>query len=188
LQKIEIPSSVQKIDGSAFMYSGIHLIEVARHSSNFRTGGPFLLDSNGGLVRYFGLQSAVTISREIVGPRRSCFSGRAQVDRLLFESESTLTEGDDFAFEDCSGLRSIDLPMSLVNVHGSAFAKSKHLHISVDPGNRRLRVIGDFLIEIAQSRFTRYFGSSSTIILSRSVEVIGSYCFFRLHRSHESGF
>jgi hypothetical protein len=177
LRHIVIPASVRKIDGSAFMSSDISSIEVASDSPSFRTDGPFLLDSNGGLVRYFGTQSKATINREIVSLRRGCFAGCFGLRQLLFESESALTELEDFVFDECKDLELIGLPASLTNVHGSAFANAKISHISVDAGNRSLRVIGDFLIDIGRSKLIRYFGLSSAIILSRSVEIIGSYCF-----------
>jgi hypothetical protein len=177
LGALVIPASVRKLDGSTFMYSSIGSIEVASDSPSFRTHGPFLLDSNGGLVRYFGTHSKATINREIVALRRGCFAGCFRVRELLFESESTLTEMEDFVFDECDDLELIDMPASLTNVHGSAFANAQISHISVDAGNRSLRVIGDFLIDIGQSKLIRYFGSSSAIILSRSVEIIGSYCF-----------
>jgi hypothetical protein len=80
-------------------------------------------------------------------------------------------------FQWCFHLESICLPPSLEKVHGS-FAGRELAKVSVDPRNRCLRVIGDFLIDITRSRLIRYFGSpSDAIMLSRSVEVIGSYCF-----------
>jgi hypothetical protein len=70
-----IPASVRQITGSAFANSGITSIEVAMDSPNFRIAGYFLLDSRGGLVRYFGEESTMTISREIVALRMACFTG-----------------------------------------------------------------------------------------------------------------
>jgi hypothetical protein len=105
------------------------------------------------------------------------FGGLKASSRRHLLISHRFTALEDFVFEDWSDFHAIDLPASLTNVHGSAFAKSKLSHISVDAGNRCLRVIGDFLIDIDQSRLIRYFGSSSAIILSQSVEAIGSYCF-----------
>jgi hypothetical protein len=109
--------------------------------------------------------------------RCDCFANCRKLQKLQFESESTLTELEDSVFDECKDLELISLPASLTNVHGSAFAKAKVQRILVDAGNRHLQVLGDFLIGVSQSRLIRYFGSSSVIILSRSVEVIGSYCF-----------
>jgi hypothetical protein len=171
LSQLFIPASVRRIDGSAFVGSGITSIEVARDSSNFRIDGYFLLDSSGGLVRYFGSQSTVTISREIVALRLCCFSVCDRLRTLHFESGSALSELENFLFEDCTDLELIDLPPSLENVHGSAFCLTKITKTSVDPGNRHLRVIGDFLIDITRSRLIHYFGRSSGIIMSRSIEM-----------------
>jgi hypothetical protein len=174
---IMLPASVRKIDGSAFHKTRITSIKVASDSSNFTTDGPFLLDSDGGLVRYFGSDSAVTISRKIVALRLGCFNETGNFRQLLFESESTLTELEPFLFGGRNDIEVIDLPPSLRNVHGSTFASAAVLKISVDPRNGHLRVIGDFLIDVARLRLIHYFGSSTAIILSQSVEIIGSYCF-----------
>jgi hypothetical protein len=216
LRRIIIPAKVQTIDGSAFADSGIRSIEVSKNSSSFRIENHCLLDSRGGLTHYFGPKSistydeeisaclgwtqgmgesepdiSVTASREITALRRNCFANCTKILDLHFESRSTLVELEEFVFESCTGLQLIELPASLEVVHGSAFVGATIAKISVDPNNRYLRVIGDFLIDITRSRLIRYFGSShliignqsfpthssSAIILSRSVEIIGSYCF-----------
>jgi hypothetical protein len=177
LKAIVIPASVTKIAGSAFAGSGICRIEFASDSGSFRTAGAFLLDSRGGLVRYFGTESTVTIERSIVALRWYCFSGCPNLHKLSFESGSALTELEEVVFGAVPDLELVDLPPSLVNVHGSAFVAAKIAQISVDPTNQCLRVIGDFLVDITRARLISCFGSSSSITLSRSVEIIGSYCF-----------
>jgi hypothetical protein len=97
---------------------------------------------------------------------------------LFFESGSALTQPESFLFENCTGVELIDLPASLENVHGSAFCLAELAKMSVDRGNRHLRVIDDFLIDVTRSRLIRYFGSSSAMILGPSVEIIGSDCFY----------
>jgi hypothetical protein len=177
LLRIVIPAGVRKIHGGAFSRSPIRSIAVASDSPSFRSDGYFLLDSGNGLVRYFGGESTVTIGRGIVALCRGCFSACISLRKLLFESGSTLTELEPFIFRGCENLSLVDLPPSLENVHGSAFAEAKFARISVDAGNRHLGIIGDFLIDITRSRLVRYFGSSRAIILSRAVQIIGSYCF-----------
>jgi hypothetical protein len=113
----------------------------------------------------------------MVSLRRGCFDDCDSIRQLVFESESTLTELDDFVFDGCRDLELTELPSSLMKVTGSSLANAAFSSISVDPGNRYLQVIADFLIDITRSKLIRYFGSSSAIILTRSVEIIGSYCF-----------
>jgi hypothetical protein len=132
------------------------------------------LDSSGGLVRYFGGESTVTIGPGIVALRMYCFAYCTALQKVVFESVSTLTDLEDFLFFGCRKVEVVNIPDSLENVHGSAFLDSTVLAIS---GHRSLRVIGDFLIDVTRSRLIRYFSSSSEIILSRSVEIIGSYSF-----------
>jgi hypothetical protein len=168
---------VRKIDGSAFANTPIRSIKVASDSSNFRTDGSFLLDSIGGLVRYFGAEARVTINRSIIALRRYCFSDCDQLRQLLFESESKLVDIEEWVFSGCTDLELTDLPASLVTVHGSAFTATKITKISVAAGNPRLRVIDDFLIDITEAKLIRCFSSSAVIVLSRAVEIIGTYCF-----------
>jgi hypothetical protein len=175
LKSIVIPASVRKIDGSSFANAGICSIKVATDSPSFRTDGHFLLDSVGGLVRYFGSESRVTIKRSIVALRRNCFSDCGKLRQLLFESESSLIDLEEWVFSQCTNLELIDLPASLVNIHGAAFAQAKITKISVESGHRQLRVIGDCLVDITRAKLIRYFGSSSVIILSRAIEILGSY-------------
>jgi hypothetical protein len=131
----------------------------------------------GGLVRYFGAESRVTINRSIVALRRDCFLCCDRLRQLFFESESNLLEIDAWVFSGCVDLELTELPASLVHIHGSAFATAKIAKISVAAGHPRLRVIDDFLIDITEAKLIRCFSSSSVIILSRAIEIIGIYCF-----------
>jgi hypothetical protein len=96
---------------------------------------------------------------------------------VVFESGSTVTELEDHVFCGCSKVVLDDIPVSLENVHGSAFAGSEILAISVHRDHRHLQDMGDFLMDVTRSRLVRSFRSVCEIILSRSVEIIGSYCF-----------
>jgi hypothetical protein len=179
LKAIFIPASVRKIDGSCFANSGICSIKA--DSSNFRTEHNFLLDSMGGLVRYFGSESRVTIPRSVLALRRYCFSSCEQLRQLLFEPESGLTDLEAWVFDRCTNLELIDLPASLVNVDGTTFADAKIAKISVAPGNPHLRILGDCLVDITRARLICYFGSSSVIVLSRAIEILGNYSLAYCH-------
>jgi hypothetical protein len=172
-----IPAGVREMDGYSFTRARLESIEVASDSPTFRTDGYFLFDSMHGLVRYFGKDSTVTIPRSIVALRRGCFTECFSLRTVLFEPGSGLVELGDFVFESCTNLESICLPASLENVHGSAFPFPKIKNFSVDSGNRCLRVIADFLVDVTRSRLIRYLGSGSELTLSRSVQIIGSFCF-----------
>jgi hypothetical protein len=92
---------------------------------------------------------------------------------------SVLTELEHFLFDGGTDLKLITLPVSLENGHGSAFAGPSIREVSVDAGNRHLRVIGDFLVDIIRLRLIRCFGSLlSERIVGQPVEILGSYCFW----------
>jgi hypothetical protein len=96
---------------------------------------------------------------------------------VAFESGAVLTAIVDWVFQECTDLEIVDLPASLVSVHGAAFAMAAITKVSVDAGSPHMRVIGDFLVDIARAMLIRYFGSSPAIVLSRAVAILGNYCF-----------
>jgi hypothetical protein len=96
---------------------------------------------------------------------------------LLFESGSNLVDIEEWVFSDCVNLELINVPASVVNVHGSAFADAEITKISIESGNSRFAVIDDFLVDITEAKLIRYFGSSPVIIVSRAIEIIGRHCF-----------
>jgi hypothetical protein len=126
---------MQAIDGSDFANSGIHSIGV-QGFSHFRNNKDSLLASLNGLVRSFGVGTAVTF-------RRSCFSWQC-LEHLLLEPDSALTELEGLVFEECTNSELIVGPATLENVPGSAVDNAKTVTICVNARSRYLRVIGDF--------------------------------------------
>jgi hypothetical protein len=80
------------------------------------------------------------------------------------------------SFCGCAALRSICIPASVEMIHGSALP-DVHSIITVEEGNRHLRVAGDFLVDIEGITVIRYLGSGSDIALNREIEIIGAECF-----------
>jgi hypothetical protein len=177
LATVAVPESATKVPGSAFVQTGVTSIVVSPRSKHFRTSGNFLLDSQRGLVRYFGAESTVTIPRFIVALRGHCFQKCEKLRTLSFEPGSALVEIDQAAFMDCHNLTLNGIPASVVSIHGLAFCLTIFAHISVAAEHPGLRCVDDFLMDVNQSKLIRYFGSSSALVVSRWVEEIGDYCF-----------
>jgi hypothetical protein len=125
-----IPASVRKIDGCAFMKTGIRSIAVAC-SPHFRTDGYFLIDSAGGIVRYFGDEANLTVPMGIVALRRECFSHCTTLCKVVFEPGSALAEIAENAFSGCTNLELVDIPASIQIIHGSAFVNASFAGISL---------------------------------------------------------
>jgi hypothetical protein len=62
-------------------------------------------------------------------------------------------------------------------IDGSAFANSGISAITIEEGNHRFRVSGDFLLDFEGITFIRYFGFDSNVQLDRDIEILGSGCF-----------
>jgi hypothetical protein len=67
-------------------------------------------------------------------------------------------------------LMSICLPASLENIDGSAFAESAIRQITIEDGNRHLRLSGTFLLDFEGISLIRYLGCDSNVSLSREIE------------------
>jgi serine/threonine protein kinase len=65
----------------------------------------------------------------------------------------------------------------VTSIAGSAFNRSKINSISIEEGNERFVIDNDFLLDFDHKTLIRYFGSSSTILIPRNVEILCSSCF-----------
>jgi hypothetical protein len=62
-------------------------------------------------------------------------------------------------------------------IDGSAFANIGISEITVEEGNRHLRVSGCFLVDLEGITIIRYFGYERNVQLNRDIEIVGSGCF-----------
>jgi hypothetical protein len=129
------------------------------------------------IVRYFGSDSSVRLSRDIGILGRGCFYHCISLSSLTFESGSKLTRIDANALHGCTSIKSICLPASLQFIDGSAFADTWISEMSVEAGNCHLRVSGDFLVDFEGITVIRYFGRERKIRVNRDIEIVGSGCF-----------
>jgi hypothetical protein len=114
LKSICLPASLQMIDGSAFACTDISRITVEEGNRHFRVSGDFLVDFNrSSVIRYFGSDSRVTLSRDIKTIGTGCFSSCNMLCSLFFESGSKLSRIEGKAFTDCPSLKTIVIPQSI---------------------------------------------------------------------------
>jgi hypothetical protein len=114
LQSICLPASLESIDGSAFSGSGISQITVEEGNRHFSVSGRFLMDFEGtSIIRYFGWDKEVTVSRdvEVLGPK--CFYECYYISSLTFEPGSKLRQIGRRALIYCMELLSLCIPASV---------------------------------------------------------------------------
>jgi hypothetical protein len=101
------------------------------------------------------------------------------VESVTFAPMSKLKEIREYAFAGCECLKSICLPRFVSRVKGESFARSGISRIDLEPGNRFFHISGEFLTDNVNRRIVRYFGTSPIVLIPRSIEVFGSFCFGR---------
>jgi hypothetical protein len=62
-------------------------------------------------------------------------------------------------------------------IHGSAFGEWTPGNVTVDCDNRHFRMEGDFLVDWEHRKLIRYFGTSSRVLIGKSIEVLGAGSF-----------
>jgi hypothetical protein len=104
--------------------------------------GDFLLDRAGlCLIRYFGKERTITISREIEVLSKGSFHLCKSLRRLKFESESNLRSLEARAFQQCNSLRFVSLPSSTEVLGHRCFAKCRNLRqVEFGPKSKLTRI------------------------------------------------
>jgi hypothetical protein len=143
LRLILIPSSVTTILGLAFICSAIESIYIQEGNLHIQVLGEFLLDFGGrSLIRYFGSDSSVCVPRQIEILCAHCFEGWGAINKLSFESESSVRKfGAGVSFWRGSLLQ-IMIPVRVRKFEGSAFMHSRIRSIGVASDSRRFRTDG----------------------------------------------
>jgi hypothetical protein len=191
LRSIIIPASVSNLSSMAFLFSGIDSIDaisIEEGNENFKISGDCIVDINGiRLVSYFGSSSTAILNRgiEIIGFASCAFSSFSD---LRFESGSRLSRILGIAFANCDSLASIVIPSSVTTISGGTFALSKIRNVYITEGNSHFQVVGQFLLDFSGKSLIRYFGSDSSVCVSRQIEVFQDLCFFFCSEVHELSF
>jgi hypothetical protein len=120
------------------------MITIEDGNSNFRVSANFLLNWSGlGIIRYFGHDREVRIPNSIQILCKSCFSCCISLSTLVFESGSTLTRIEEFAFSYCSSLKSICIPSSVQILCRLCFCSCTSLSVLTFESGSKLHQIQD---------------------------------------------
>jgi hypothetical protein len=116
----------------------------------------------------------VPSSVETIGDR--CFAGCVTLKTITFEEVSRLKRIGEGVFAG-SGLISITIPASIEEIDGSAFVDCQLLVIRVAEENQNFKIQGSLLTTADYTEIVRSFGRERTVIIRKTVEVLGKSCF-----------
>jgi hypothetical protein len=188
----ESPSSLKRIESSAFAYSSLRLIIIPNQvevlcSKCFThcqclESISFEIPSSLNCIESSAF--AASSLRAIIIPNRveilcsKCFAYCRSLESISFESPSSLQriESSAFAF---TSLHSITLPRNIELIDGSCFQDLTNASIALEPGNEHYCIDGLFLYDDLKKRLLRSFGDVRAVVISSSVEILGSHCFSR---------
>jgi hypothetical protein len=143
LNSITIPALAKEIDGSAFVRSSLISIRVAPGSLSFKVEGNLLVTSDGTeIVRCFGLDRGIIVSKTVKFLRKSCFVSCKHLERIDFELGSELERIDAAALCGCISLDIIDIPSSVTIIDDSSFEGCTELASCLIADDSRLVSIG----------------------------------------------
>jgi hypothetical protein len=127
LKSIFLPASLSTITSQAFNGSSIHNIIVDEANAHFSVSGGFLMTkARTTIVRCFADSENVIVGRDIESLGECCFA-EAKLINVRFEEDSRLTTIGDFAFRNCTALRSICIPANVERIGMDCFLECKAL-------------------------------------------------------------
>jgi hypothetical protein len=179
LKSIRIPSSVRRIDGSAFRDVMAEAFSIDEANPYFRRDQNCLIErSRNTLVHCFSNQPKCVVPStvEIIGV--SVF-GRNPVGfslcQIEFADTSRLMRVEKRAFVRAK-LMSLTLPQNVEFVDGRAFNECRLQSLKIAEGNRHFEMRGCFLVGVPDQRLIRYFGLDADIIIPNDILILGKYC------------
>jgi hypothetical protein len=127
LTSIELPSSLEVIEASAFGGLALHSVSISEGDSPYRIHQSFLQDISGrSIVRYFGNCRSVVIPSFVTVLCKASFAWCQSLTSVVFENCSQLHEIGELVFSE-TGLTTICIPMSVAKIHNTAFLKCESL-------------------------------------------------------------
>jgi hypothetical protein len=177
LRFLDIPPTLEVIDGTALGSVELEDIVVQDGNEFFRVENGLLIEINGRrAVRYFGTETVVTVNSDILVLGQYCFCNCKALTAVVFAPDSHLKriEGNVFAG---SSVHSLTLPRSVSFIEGPAISDSKIERIAIEDGSLSLAVDGDFVLDLDHQRVVRYLGSKSRVEIAREIRVLGKSSF-----------
>jgi hypothetical protein len=114
-------------------------------------------------------------SIEVIAPL--CFQGCANLSTLTFEPGCKLSTIGEYAFRRCSSLQSVCIPETRHQLTGLPMTPSGIKTVTVEGGDERLRVCGDFLVDFSENCLVRYIGDEPEVSIPTDIVAISAGCF-----------
>jgi hypothetical protein len=173
LRSLDLPASIQSIDGSAFDSDPITCVTIDSSNPYFCVSGDFLICLKGRcIVRYCGVKEDLMIGYSIESLGPGCFHGCSFLVSLSFERGSRLTRIGESAFSNWSRLMAVLIPASVELLGKECFLAPSLSELAFESGSA--------LIRIDESAFRACLLLRS-VCIPRSVTVLGESCFSTCH-------
>jgi hypothetical protein len=188
---IEAASVLDRIEQSAFESTALRSIVVPRtvlflgtccfasahalRSLVFERGSILKEMSEQAFLGTGVAELTVPSSVEVIGAY--CFYGCGLLEWVGFESGSQLRRIEAGAFAD-TRLTEVEIPSSVRSISGRAFDRELLESISIHSCPTNFRIRDGMLEEACGRMLVAYFGSAVSIVIGRSVEMIGDGCFY----------
>jgi hypothetical protein len=167
LKSICIPRSVSIIAKKSFLWCRLTNLEFENNSLLREIGTKCFSGSSLKSICIPGLISKLY---------KSVFLGWRKLERITFEADSKLRDIEDFCFSETS-LKHICLPNGVDFLNGTMFFGCPIESITFQSANRRFHASDEFLIDLIEFRLVRYFGKSTEVVISRSIQIFDDSCF-----------
>ena len=171
LKSVTIPANVTKIDATAFDYcSALESFSVASGNPNYKSVGGLLLTQDGKTLVH-AVKGTTAVPAGVTEIGRSAFSGLSDLTSVTIPESVTTLRG--YAFEFCTGLKTVSLPRHLKGTFADTVFEGC-------PSDLALNYYGpDFTIENGTLKKVVLNGATSITIPS-TVKTIGEGAFKNL--------
>ena len=176
LKSIVLPSSIEKLGGGIFAGCGKINITFGE-DSQYKINEDYLITDLNELnaSQYIGSNTSVTIPATITKLLSSCFSGKTELEKIIFSSENTLLSIDYQCFYGCTNLREIIIPTSVTTIGEMAFYNCISLTSLSFPAS--LQTISRYAFYNCSQLEEITFEGKTTSTRSSSSLIFNEYCF-----------
>jgi hypothetical protein len=172
LESVCIPTSVTKIDATAFIHCHSLAIIVFESPSTVTEFG------SEAFAYCWSLQS-INIPPSLLHIGDSCFASGHRLSEVVFDSPSQLTSIGHWVFENCPSLSFFYIPRRLQIIDGISFAASSIIDVEVDPDNQFFSMVDSYLINFVTHSIIRFFSDDSATVIWNSIRELGLDSFTR---------
>jgi hypothetical protein len=106
-----------------------------------------------------------------------CFLNCPVLSSLVFERGCQVSSFRGRLFEKCGSLKSLCLPASLKTFGEPVASYLRMTYVTIEDGNRSLRLSHGLLVDLHAGSCRRYFGKEETVVIPADINEISGWCF-----------